>query len=555
MMTLTQNALVVLSKRYLKKNNCGEVIETAQELFARVARVVASADQKYRSKAAIQKTKDEFFEMLSSMEFLPNSPTLMNAGRENGQLSACFVLPMGDSIDSIFSTLRHAALIQKTGGGTGFNFSKIRPARSSVLSTQGVASGPLSFIRLFDAVTDTIKQGGARRGANMAILNVDHPDIDDFIHAKEKPGAFSNFNFSVAVPDSFMSAVKRHAIKETKLFENIVQAAWKTGEPGLIFIDRINELNPTPHIASIESTNPCGEQPLLPYESCNLGSINLNTVLDASKNRIDWEKLKKIVRKAVHFLDNVIDVNCYIMPQIENITKANRKIGLGVMGFADILWKLKTPYNCEKALKYAEEIISIIYKEALLASESLAQERGSFPNYKDSLMEKRYPDRLVRNATLITIAPTGTISLIAGCSSGIEPIYARSFEKNVLEGERLPQKYDETVITAHEISPEWHVRMQAVFQKHCDNAVSKTVNMAHEASVKDVRNAYELAFKLGCKGITIYRDRSREDQVLKEAHTDGAKYEEFRCPECSAQFVHSEGCVSCPHCGYEKCYT
>ena len=477
----------------------------------------------------------------------------MNAGTSRGQLSACFVFPIEDSIDSIFSALKNTALIQKTGGGTGFNFSKIRGAHSAVLSTHGVASGPLSFIKLFNEATNTIKQGGARRGANMAILNVDHPDIRDFIHAKEVRSAFINFNFSVAVTDSFMKAVLNGSHEEHNLFEEIVQAAWKTGDPGLVFIDRINEFNPTPLLGNIESTNPCGEQPLLPYESCNLGSINLNKIL-TSGAKINWEKLKVVVHRAVHFLDNVIDANFYILPQIEKITKSNRKIGLGVMGFADVLWKMKIPYNSERALKFAEELISFIYKEALFASEDLAQKRGVFPNFKGSLMEKKYSGKKLRNATLITIAPTGTISLIAGCSSGIEPIYARNFEKNVLEGERLAEKHDASVVTAYEIEPLSHVRMQAVFQKYCDNAVSKTVNMPHHATAQDVRKVYEEAYKLHCKGITIYRDKSKEDQELKEVISKPLE-DLFSCPECKALFVHSEGCVSCPHCGYEKCYS
>ncbi|HLD74032.1 MAG TPA: adenosylcobalamin-dependent ribonucleoside-diphosphate reductase [Bdellovibrionota bacterium] len=559
-MKLTPNAAIVLEKRYLSKNEKGEVVETVEDLFRRVAQAVSQADKIYNKKADLKKTENTFYELLSSLSFLPNSPTLMNAGRKQGQLSACFVLPIGDSIGSIFETLRYTALIQKSGGGTGFNFSKIRPEKSPVSQVGGEASGPLSFIKMFDAVTDTIKQGGTRRGANMAILNITHPDILEFIHAKEKKGTFLNFNFSVAVTDQFMKWVdmgsdyslihpvtgeKVATLNAKKVFEEIIQAAWKTGDPGLVFIDRINEFNPTPQLGAIESTNPCGEQPLLPFESCNLGSINLNSVLDDKKKDLDWEKLQNITHEAVHFLDNIIDVNSYPLPEIEKITKANRKIGLGVMGLADILYRLKIPYNSEKALALSEKTISFIQTEAVHASENLAKERGVFPNYVGSLIEKKYKGRKLRHATLITIAPTGTISLIAGCSSGIEPIYAKSFVKNVLEGEKLPQKYDEDVVTALEIEPEWHVKMQAVFQKYCDNGVSKTVNLAHSATEEDVACTYKLAYKLRCKGITIYRDQSRDEQVLQA---------ELYCPECGASFKHEEGCVTCPQCGYEKCF-
>ena len=558
-MKLTHNAEIVLKKRYLEKKEKGKAVETPSELFRRVARAVGQADKIYNKNVDTTKTSTTFYDLLSTLSFLPNSPTLMNAGHKQGQLSACFVLPIEDSIGDIFETLRYTALIQKSGGGTGFNFSKIRPERSPVSQGGGEASGPLSFMRMFDAVTNTIKQGGTRRGANMAILNFDHPDILDFIHAKEKKGDFLNFNFSVAVTDIFMKSVDTgddyplihpHTGKKVcflnakKVFEDIVQSAWKTGDPGLVFIDRINEFNPTPQVGPIESTNPCGEQPLLPFESCNLGSINLNAVLDERKKEINYEKLQNIVGGAVHFLDNIIDINSYPLPEIERITKANRKIGLGVMGFADILHKMKIPYNSEKALETAEKIMSFIQIHAVHASCALAQERGVFPNYVGSLVEKKYKGHKLRHATLITIAPTGTISLIAGCSSGIEPIYAQHFVKNVLEGESLPHTYDRDVVTALEIEPEWHVRMQAVFQKYCDNGVSKTVNLAHSAREEDVAHVYKLSFKLGCKGITVYRDRSKDEQVLEV---------ELRCPECRAYFKHEEGCVMCPQCGYEKC--
>ncbi|HBQ21779.1 MAG TPA: adenosylcobalamin-dependent ribonucleoside-diphosphate reductase [Deltaproteobacteria bacterium] len=564
--TLTENARIVLEKRYLKKNEKGEVIETPEQLFERVARAIADNHE----------IEEKFYHMLSQLEFLPNSPTLMNAGTELGQLSACFVLPIEDSMESIFDTLKNTALIQKSGGGTGFNFSKLRPKHSPIQSTQGVSSGPLSFISIFNAITDTIKQGGTRRGANMAILNIDHPDISEFIHSKETPGSLTNFNISVAVTEKFMEAVKRGELKATSLFDQIVKAAWKTGDPGLIFIDRVNSDNPTPHLGPIESTNPCGEQPLLPFESCNLGSINLNKFLKGGE--VDWDRLEEITKLGVRFLDNVIEVNHYPLQKIEDISRANRKIGLGIMGLADVLIKKNIPYNSEAALKFSEELMSFIYKKAHEASEELAKERGAFPNFKESTYFKEGKAPL-RNATVTSIAPTGTLSIIAGCSSGIEPIFAKSFIRHVLEGEKLPETYPESCVTAHEISPEWHIRMQALFQKYSDSAVSKTVNLKHEATINDIRKAYLLAYELRCKGITVFRDRSTETQVLtsakettftvkpdqqgniqitlnvgKSQSTPATSQDsEFTCPECHTPFEHEEGCTFCRACGYMKC--
>ncbi|MBI3018785.1 MAG: adenosylcobalamin-dependent ribonucleoside-diphosphate reductase, partial [Deltaproteobacteria bacterium] len=518
---LTSNARIVLEKRYLRKNEKGELIETPEQLFERVAKAIVAPDKAYGEKD-IREIEEKFYDMLSQLEFLPNSPTLMNAGTDLGQLSACFVLPIEDSMDSIFETLKHTALIQKSGGGTGFNFSKLRPKNSAIKTTQGTSSGPLSFISVFNSVTDTIKQGGTRRGANMAILNVDHPDILEFIHSKETPGALINFNISVAVTEKFMELVKKNetyplidptiekvvgSLNARDVFSQITEAAWKTGDPGIIFIDRINNTHQVPNAGTIESTNPCGEQILLPYESCNLGSINLNTVMNGKD--IDWKKLEELTKTAVHFLDNVIDANAYPLPQIEKITKANRTIGLGVMGLADILIQKNIPYDSEEALKVSEEVISFIRTQAHEASQALAQKRGAFPNFKGSLYDKA-GQKPLRNATVITIAPTGTLSLIAGCSSGIEPLFAKSYVRHVLEGEALPETHTgEALKTAHEISLEWHVRMQALFQKYSDNAVSKTVNLPHSATIEDVRKVYWLAYELSCKGITIYRDRSK----------------------------------------------
>ena len=567
---LSENALRVLERRYLKKDKQGQVTETPEEMFHRVAQAIASAEL---TEADVKAREEEFYGLMANLEFLPNSPTLMNAGRELGQLSACFVLPVEDSMESIFDAVKNTALIHKSGGGTGFSFSRLRPEQDRVGSTGGVASGPVSFMRAFDTATDVIKQGGMRRGANMAILSVDHPDIMNFIEAKDNPAAFTNFNLSVAVTTEFMKALKAGSdynlvnphTKEVKkknakeVFDKIVAMAWKTGDPGVVFIDRINQDNPTPHLGKIESTNPCGEQPLLPYESCNLGSINLARMLRATNGtaEIDYPKLAKTVKIAVRFLDNVIDVNKFPLPEIAEKTKKTRKIGLGVMGFADMLIKLGIPYDSEKALEVAEDVMVKIQKYATEASKELAQERGVFPTFEGSVYDDKHTGIKVRNATRTTIAPTGTLSIIAGCSSGIEPLFALSYIHNILDGAQLVEvnPYFEEVarregfyseelmqqlasgaklgdidgvpdgakglfVTAHEITPEWHVRMQTAFQKSTHNAVSKTVNFPQEATREDIAKVYMMAYELGLKGITIYRDRSREAQPLSTAQVE-----------------------------------
>lgn len=559
-MVLSENAKVVLERRYLKKGAEG-VCEKPEDMIRRVAHTIASADKNYGGDA--QKTEDEFYDIMSALRFLPNSPTLMNAGRELGQLSACFVLPIEDSMEGIFDTLKNAAMIHKSGGGTGFSFSRIRPKGASVNSTGGVASGPVSFMKVFNASTEAVKQGGTRRGANMGILRVDHPDIMEFISCKSDPGQLTNFNISVGLTETFMKAVVSggkyglidpatrkvtEKLDARHVYDTIIEMAWRNGEPGIVFLDRINADNPVPSAGEIESTNPCGEQPLLPFESCNLGSINLNAfVKDAS---IDYGDLGYTVRTAVHFLDNVIDVNRYPLAIIDETTKSMRKIGLGVMGFADMLYRLGIPYNSEQALDTAREVMSFIKKQAAQASEELGAGRGSFPRFNDSVYKKDNVKHM-RNATVTTIAPTGTISIIAGASSGIEPVFAISYIRNVMDNDKLvevhpyfeyvakqrgfyseelmrniaqkgtlhgvkgiPEDIKSVFVTAHDISPEYHIRMQSVFQESTDNAVSKTVNFPNSATVADVKAVYDLAYKLGLKGVTIYRDGSRAGQVL-----------------------------------------
>jgi ribonucleoside-diphosphate reductase alpha chain len=567
---LSLNAISVLERRYLQKDAQGKVIESSSEMLRRVAKTIAAPDLLYNKNADISSVENGFFTAMANLEFLPNSPTLMNAGTDIGQLSACFVLPVEDSIEEIFDALKYMALIHKSGGGTGFSFSRLRPKGDVVRSTMGVASGPISFMKIFDAATDVIKQGGRRRGANMGILRVDHPDIIEFVTAKEKEGILANFNISVGITQGFMKAVEndeyyglvnprsKEIVKQVRardVFDLIVTMAWRTGDPGLIFIDEINQRNPTPHVGQIESTNPCGEVPLLPYESCNLGSINLSKMVKAGE--VDWGRLRSLIRVAVHFLDNVIDANKFPLPQVDRSTKANRKIGLGVMGFAEMLIQMGIPYDSEEAVSMAERLMSFISDEARKKSVELGEERGSFPNFAGSLWEKMgYP--AMRNATVTSIAPTGTISIIAGASSGIEPLFAVSFVRNVMGTQmfevnpvferiakersfystelimkitktgsvqginEIPPDVRRTFVTALEVAPEWHVRMQAAFQKHTDNAVAKTVNLPYEATLEDVRRIFLLAYKLKCKGITIYRYGSKSEQVLTVGSTQGS---------------------------------
>ncbi len=572
-MKLSENAIKVLEKRYLAKDETGKLIETPEGMFKRVAKAVAEADASYVTSTELKKIEKEFFNLMADLEFLPNSPTLMNAGRPLGQLSACFVLPIEDTMEGIFDSIKHAALIHKSGGGTGFSFSRLRPKGASVNSTGGIASGPISFMKVFNAATEAVKQGGTRRGANMGILRVDHPDIREFITCKQDNNDITNFNISVALTEKFMDAAKKgltydlvdprtgKTVKQenaSEIFDMIVNNAWNNGEPGIIFIDRLNKDNVTPSLGEIESTNPCGEQPLLPFEACNLGSINLSIMTKKTGNSIevDYDRLKRVVRSAVHFLDNVIEVNKYPLPQIDEMTRGTRKIGLGVMGWADLLCKLNIPYNSSKAINLAEKIMHFIQDEAKKKSIELAEVKGVFP-YFDKSIYKELGVR-VRNATTTTIAPTGTLSILAGCSSGIEPIFAISYIRNVMDNDELievnpifkevsesggfysddlmrsiakkgslsefteiPKKVKEVFVTAHDISPEWHVKMQASFQKYTDNAVSKTVNLSHDATKEDVKAVFELAYKTYCKGVTIYRDGSRDMQVLNIGQVKG----------------------------------
>jgi ribonucleoside-diphosphate reductase alpha chain len=631
---LDAHARTILERRYLRKDDQGIVCETPEELFWRVAWNISLADTHYDSKANTQETAENFYRLMAECRFLPNSPCLRGAGREIQQLFACFVLPIEDSLESIFETLKTTALIHKTGGGTGFSFSRLRPRNAPISTTSGGSSGPISFMRVYNAATSEITQGGVRRGANMGILRVDHPDIEEFIDCKLNDNAFTTFNISVALNDAFVEALEGNREYDivdphTKtvvgkknaryIFEKIVQNAWKNGDPGIIFLDRINasESNMTPAIGTIESTNPCGEQPLLPYESCVLGSINLAKF--ATDTEVNWDALKKTVHDAAHFLDNVIDMNHYVNEKIEQMTKGMRRFGLGVMGFADMLTTLSIPYNSSEAVALAEQVMKFIDDQARVASEQLAVTRGAFPFFSKSLYATRN-EKPIRNVARTTIAPTGTISTIAGCSSGIEPIFAlvhrrkslweqggattellvsnkqfearartagvyspelmeKIFEKGSLQHiPEVPADLKHVFVTSHDIEPEFHIDIQAAFQNHVNNAVSKTINFPHNATLEDVSNAYLLAYHKGCKGITIYRDGSRSVQVLtvgtstqKDAQpvvqqksvdtinftpaTPLTMLHEYmsKCPECGASIEAGEGCFKCLECGHSKC--
>jgi ribonucleoside-diphosphate reductase alpha chain len=565
-MDLTPQAITVLEKRYLKKDTEGRVIESPEEMFWRVARNIAEAERLYKNQTPLEQLSEIFFRMMSSLDFLPNSPCLMNAGRELQQLAACFVLPVEDSLDSIFETVKQTALIHQSGGGTGFSFSRLRPKDDSVQSTGGVASGPTSFMRVFNMATEVIKQGGTRRGANMGVLRVDHPDIMEFITIKQSPGEMENFNLSVGLTKVFMEALERdeeynlinprtkkvvRRFRAKEVFDALVSAAWETGDPGILFLDRINEANPTPELGEIESTNPCGEVPLLSYEPCVLGSINLSHMLKERNGRweVDFDKIRRIVRDAVHFLDNVIEMNQYPLPQIVQMAKGNRKIGLGVMGLAHFFIQLGIAYNSQKALEVSRGVMSFIQHQAREQSVELAEERGVFPNFLSSIYSRS--GMRMRNATITTIAPTGTLSLIANCSSGIEPLFGIQYTRRALDdlefqildplfaelGEKegflspgvlkplsegrsiqdlpeVPIRIKELFITTFEIAPVWHIKIQSVFQEYTDNAVSKTINFPQDATQEDVREAFLMAYRERCKGVTIYRNGSKTKQVL-----------------------------------------
>ena len=608
------NAMTVLERRYLKKNDEGEPVEEVADMFIRVAENIAGAEKVWgASDAEASKVALRFYDLMTNLEFLPNSPTLMNAGRDLQQLSACFVLPVGDSMEEIFDAVRNTALIHKSGGGTGFSFSRLRPSGDNVRTTQGVSSGPISFMRVFNQATEAVKQGGTRRGANMGVLRIDHPNIMDFITCK-RDGDFANFNISVALTEEFMEAVREGKnytlynprthepigqLDAAEVYSTIIDLAWATGDPGIIFIDRINRANPTPDLGEFEATNPCGEQPLLPYEACNLGSINLSRMVTAAGEsgaagtgaggaatkhdgddkeglEVDWDRLREVVHQSVRFLDNVIEVNKYPLDMIDELARGNRKIGLGVMGWADLLILLGIPYDSEDAVHLADLVMGFINDEAKVASQELAQTRGAFPNFTGSIYDQPGAPAM-RNATVTTIAPTGTLSIIAGCSSGVEPLFAVSYVRTVMDNDRLvevnplfealarergfysdelmekiaehgsvedleevPEDLRRVFVTAHDISPEWHIRMQAAFQDHTDNAVSKTVNFASDATAEDVRLVYDLAYTLGVKGVTIYRDGSKDAQVLSTGATGKASSGESGGSASSVEAVSAE---------------
>ena len=590
----------VLEKRILLADASGRPLETPEEMYLRVAWHVAAAERRATSSSQVRETAEAFSRMMQNLDFLPNSPTLVNAGLPEAQLSGCFVVPIEDSMDSIFGGLRAMALIQKTGGGTGFSFSHLRPRGDAIGSSRGESSGPVSFMKLYDYACQVTRSGGARRGANMGVLRFDHPDLLEFIAAKTEADTLRTFNISVAVTDGFMDCVRRSAdyplinprngqevlhLNARRVFDAIVDCAWKTGDPGLVFLDAINRQNPVPALGPIEATNPCGEQPLFPYESCNLGSINVAHFVRDS--RIDFERLRSVVHLAIRFLDDVVDANHYLLPQIEEQTLANRKIGLGIMGFADLLFLMGLPYDSAEALATADELMTFLSAEAKSESCRLAESRGVFPNYPRSVFAPQGIKR--RNATVTTIAPTGTISLIAGCSGGIEPIFALWYVRNVLGRPRevhlhplfeataapylsesvrqsisrtgsirnlkeIPESIRRVFVTAHDIAPEWHVRMQAVFQRHVENAVSKTANLPRAATRRDIESVFLLAHELECKGITVFRDGCKGEQILRAGESwECAPVGAQACPECGGTMVEASACVSCLSCGYEFC--
>lgn len=647
---LTRNALKVLEKRYLKRDKNGNCIETPQDMFRRVADTIASGDLEFgKTSKNVQNLSDRFYNAITHRYFMPNSPTLMNAGRDLGQLAACFVLPIDDSLESIFETIKNTALIHQSGGGTGFSFSRLRPKNSVVRSTMGVSSGPVSFMEVFNAATEAVKQGGTRRGANMGILRVDHPDIIEFINCKSDNNKLNNFNISVAITDKFMEAYlngKDYDLINPQnneivgrmdagaVFDLIIDSAWKNGEPGIVFIDKMNKDNPTPQIGKIESTNPCGEVPLLPYEACNLGSINLGLMVKEQDGEfvVDWNLLENTVRTAMRFLDNVIVVNNYPLPQISEMVQNNRKIGLGVMGWADMLMQMGIAYNSEEGTSLATDVMSFIDYVSKTESVELAKERGRFNNFEGSIYENPhyFEDKFgskncakvtqkmwadldskiqkygLRNATTTCIAPTGTISMIAGASGGIEPLFGLVFSRLIMDGtellevnpvfekymkthglytedlmnkiakcgsvahiEELPDEVKRIFVTAHDISPYWHVKMQAAFQQFTDNAVSKTVNFIESATREDIKKTYILAYKNNLKGITVYRNNSRQFQPMNlekakktieikpiepsKDYNPTGEIKTVKCPECGAEIKMAEGCFICLNCGYSGC--